>query len=166
MLPDIQGITKVPNNNSLYTLWTKYGKWDSEGPLLFEERSVLRQTGDRRASNDVDVPASCFVFRLSEQTRRERNLVVFDILIRDDYRQALDDICNFATNKALPPPLHNFSSRAFRNPFLNTEQSMIGAVTLLGQVRQKPLAICRPCTPYSRRTSNYLPLRARDLLRL
>jgi hypothetical protein len=131
MLPDIQGIKKVSNNNSLYTLWTKYGKWDSEGTLLFEERSVLRQIGDSRASNDVDVPASCFVFRLSEQTRRELNLVVSDILIRDDYRQVLDDIYNIATNKALLP-LHDFSSGAFRNPFLNTEQSMIGAVTLLG----------------------------------
>ncbi|KIM90408.1 hypothetical protein PILCRDRAFT_1716 [Piloderma croceum F 1598] len=105
MLPDsIQGITKAPNNNSLYTLWTKYGKY-SEGPLLFEGRS------------------------LSEQTRKELNFVVSE----DDYRQALDDICNFATNKALPPPLHDFSFGGFKNPFLNTEQSgMIGAVTLLG----------------------------------
>ena len=93
---------------------------------------MLRQIGDSRASNDVDVPASCFVFRLSEQTRRALNLVVSDILIRDDYRQALDDICNFATNRVLPPLLHDFSSRDFENPFLDKGSGMIGAVILLG----------------------------------
>jgi len=25
---------QVASGNSLYTLWTKYGKWDSEGPLM------------------------------------------------------------------------------------------------------------------------------------
>jgi len=127
------------------------------------------------AGHWIDVPASCLVFKLPEETRRERNLVVSDILIRDDYRQALDDICNFATNKGLPPPLHDFSSGDFENPFLDKQSSMVGAVMLLGHpgigkqgtvqclsflilVRQKPLAAFRACTPYPRRTSNYLPL--------
>ncbi|KIM89450.1 hypothetical protein PILCRDRAFT_2664 [Piloderma croceum F 1598] len=60
----------------------------------------------------------------------QRKLAGNVILIRDDHRQALDDICNFATNKALPLPLHDFS-RDFEKPFLDKQSSMIGAVMLL-----------------------------------
>jgi hypothetical protein len=39
LLDFIKGVNKV-NGGSLHTLWTKYGKWESEGPSLFEERAV------------------------------------------------------------------------------------------------------------------------------
>jgi hypothetical protein len=135
LLDSIKGVKKVVDSGSLYTLWTKYGKWESEGPSLFEKRAVLRETGDRRASPGIDVPTSCFVLRLSEEDRIEHGLVVSDILIRDDYRQVLDDICYFATHNDLPALQHDTgsSSGEFKNPFFNTVPSnFTAAVTLLG----------------------------------
>jgi hypothetical protein len=96
----------------------------SEGLLLFEKHPVLQETGDHRASN-VDVPASCFVFNLSEDTRVEHSLVISGILIWDDYHQVLDNICNFADDEGLLLHIHEFSSGEFKNPFLNTNQLII-----------------------------------------
>jgi hypothetical protein len=133
LLDSIQGITKV-NHGALFDLWTKYGKWDSEGPLLFEKREVVRQTGDQRASVDVNVPTSCYLLKLPEYYRQSHRFVVSDILIRDDYVRALNDICYFATHMALPPPQHGQSSSPgdFKNPFLNSVLSNVTAVSLLG----------------------------------
>ena len=104
----------------------------SEGLLLFEKHLVLQETGDHWVS-DVDVPASCFVFNLSEDTHLECSLVVSGILIWDDYHQVLNDICNFANDEGLLLHIHEFSSGEFKNPFLNTNHSsIIGAVMLLG----------------------------------
>lgn len=190
LLDSIQGVNKVVNGGSLHTLWTKYGKWESEGPSLFAKRAVLRETGDRRASPGIDVPTSCCVLKLSEDDRIEHDLAVSHILVRDDYRQALDDICYFATHNDRPPSHHNTSypSGELKNPFFNTEPSNItAAVTLLGHpgigkqfddrrhfvishlapmIREKPLGIFSACTSNPRRTSNYLPLPIPDLLRL
>jgi hypothetical protein len=126
--------------------------------------------------------------KLSEDDRIEHALTVSDILVRDDYRQALDDICYFATHNDLPPLQHNTSSSSgeFKNPFFNTEPSSItAAVTLLGHpgigqqcnarrdfvishlapmIREKPLGIFSACTSNPRRASNYLPLPIQDLL--
>jgi hypothetical protein len=51
-------------DHALFTLWTKYGKWESERPLMFEERAVQRQSEHLRASAGVDVPTSCTVLNL------------------------------------------------------------------------------------------------------
>src|ERR1700727_588088 len=105
LLDSITGITKVADrDHAFFTLWTKYGKWESEGPLVFEKRPVQRQTGHLRASAGVDVPTSCTVLNLSDIDRREYGLAVSDILIRDDYLKSLYDICQFATHCSLPPP--------------------------------------------------------------
>jgi hypothetical protein len=103
LLDSIGGVEKVVEGRSLYTLWTKYGKWESEGPSLFEERAVQREIGPGQASPGIDVPASYFVLKLSEEDRSALALGVSSILIRDEYRQALDDICYFATHNDLPP---------------------------------------------------------------
>ncbi|KAF8806595.1 hypothetical protein BYT27DRAFT_7141270 [Phlegmacium glaucopus] len=136
MLPDTKGITKVRNDNSLYTLWTKYGKWDSEGSSLFQQRPVPRQTGNDRASDDINVPATCLIFALPDDLQKELKLTVSNVLIRDDYCQALNDVWNFAADNGLPPPLHESSTgtQDFKNPYLQVTQqsSIIGAVTLLG----------------------------------
>jgi hypothetical protein len=50
LLDSIKGVKKVVKGGSLYTLWTKYGKWETEGPSLFEKRAVLRETGHRLVS--------------------------------------------------------------------------------------------------------------------
>jgi hypothetical protein len=48
-LDSIAGITKVAGSDcALLALWTKYGQWESEGPLMFEERPVQRQAGHLR----------------------------------------------------------------------------------------------------------------------
>jgi hypothetical protein len=87
-LDSIKGIKKVVKSGALFTLWTKYGKWESEGPSLFEKREVERQAGDQRASADVDVPTTCNLLKLSEDDRDFHRFVVSGILIRDDYLQA------------------------------------------------------------------------------
>ena len=132
-LDSIKGVKKVVKGGSLHTLWMKYGKWESEKQSLFEKRAVLRETGDRRASS-IDVPASYFVLKLSEDDRNKYRLVVSSILIREDYRRALDDICHFATHNELPSLQHDTGySGEFKNPFFNTVPSnRTAAVTLLG----------------------------------
>jgi hypothetical protein len=189
-LDSIKDIEKV-TSGALYTLWTKYGKWESEGPSLFEKREVLRETGDRRAS--ADVPTSYFVLKLSEEDRSGYRLSISSILIRENYRQVLNNICYFATHNVLPPPnlLNASPSEEFENPFFNTEPSnLTAAVTLIGHpgigkqcdavqrssefvifhlvlmIRQKSLAACRACTPYPRRSSNYILLQRQYLSRL
>jgi hypothetical protein len=142
LLDSIEGVEKMVEGRPLYTLWTKYGKWESEGPSLFEERAVQREIGRRQASPGVDVPASYFVLKLSAEDRSARTFAVSSILIRDEYRQALDDICYFATNNKLPPLQQDRAySAEFENPFFNTVPSNItAAVILLGHP-----GIGKPC---------------------
>ena len=135
LLDSIAGITKVADgDHPLFTLWTKYGKWESERPLMFEERAVQRQTGHLRASAGVDVPTSCIVLNLSDEDRQEHQLAVSDILIRDDYLKSLYDICHFATHRQFPPPNDTDELPAtFYNPFLNNGvRSTKNGVSLLG----------------------------------
>ena len=135
LFDSIAGITKVADeDHALFTLWTKYGKWESERPLMFEEREVQRQSGHLRASADVHVPTSCIVLNLSDEDRQEYQLAVSDILIRDDYLKSLDDICHFATHRQFPPPNNADGLPVrFHNPFLNNGvPSKENAVTLLG----------------------------------
>ncbi|KAF8524245.1 hypothetical protein JB92DRAFT_3109660 [Gautieria morchelliformis] len=131
-LDSIQGIKKVDVGGSFYTLWAKWGKWETERSLLFEQRAVVRQTGVDRAG--IDVPASYSVLKLSQEDREEHGLHISGILIRDDYRQALDDISYFATHYNLPLQDATGSySGEVDNPFYNTVPSNVtGAVTLLG----------------------------------
>jgi hypothetical protein len=135
LLDSIAGITKVDDRDrALFILWAKYGKWESERWLMFEERAVQRQSGHLRASAGVHVPTSCTVLNLSDEDRQEHGLAVSDILIRDDYLKSLYDICHFATHRQFPPPNDTDELPAkFYNPFLNNGvRSTENAVSLLG----------------------------------
>ena len=125
-IPGVKAI--VDDDRALFTLWTKYGKWDSENPLMFKEQVVNRQDG---ALPGVNVPKSCILLHLSDEDRGEYALDVSSILIREDYLKTLQDICHFAAHRVLPDS--DKSPIAFSNPFLNNEiVSRSIAVTLLG----------------------------------
>ncbi|KIL71128.1 hypothetical protein M378DRAFT_201760 [Amanita muscaria Koide BX008] len=131
----IPGVIQVADTDcALFILWTKYGKWESEGPKVFTERAVQRQDGHLRASAGVDVPDSCTVLQLSDKDRAEYGLSVSDILIRDDYLKSLCDICHLSTQPVLPPQNNTVEGPIrFYNPFFDNEvQSKECAVTVLG----------------------------------
>ena len=134
-LDSIPGIVKVVNkSHTLSTLWTKYEKWESEGPRMFSKRAVQRQNGHLRASASVEVPDSCTMLHLSNEDRDGYALRVSDILIRDDYLKSLCDICHFATHHRLPPPDDALDGPIqFHNPFVDHEgKSTEASVVLLG----------------------------------
>ncbi|KAF5379246.1 hypothetical protein D9615_006049 [Tricholomella constricta] len=129
-IPGVEAI--VDNDRAFFTLWTKYGKWDSENPSMFKEQEVNRQDG---ALPGVDVPESCILLHLSDEDRGEYDLNVSSILIREDYLKTLQDICHFAAHSELPDTgsRSDKSPIAFSNPFLNNKiVSMSIAVILLG----------------------------------
>ena len=135
LFDSIAGITQVTDeDHALFTLWTKYGKWEPESPLMFEERAVQRQSGKIRASKGVVVPTSCTVLKLSDEDRQEYQLAVSDILIRDDYLKSLYDICHFAIHREFPPSNDAVElPTRFYNPFINNGvPSTENGVTLLG----------------------------------
>jgi hypothetical protein len=128
-------ITRVTDkDHALFTLWTKYGKWESERLLMFEEHAVQHQGGNLQALDGVVVPTLCTMLKLSDKDRQEYQSAVSDILIRDNYLKLLYDICHFAIHcEFLPSNDVDELLARFYNPFLNTGiPSMENGVTLLG----------------------------------